>query len=51
MNSTFDRLQDELLMISNPARYIGGEYTQNRKEPEPRDLRCAICFPDLYEIG
>jgi radical SAM-linked protein len=51
MNNTFDRLQDDLLMISNPARYIGGEYTRNRKEPEPDDLRCAICFPDLYEIG
>ncbi|HNZ95529.1 MAG TPA: B12-binding domain-containing radical SAM protein, partial [Sphaerochaeta sp.] len=51
MNNTFDRLHNDLLMISNPARYIGGEYIQNRKEPKEGDLRCAVCFPDLYEIG
>ncbi|NLZ76790.1 MAG: TIGR03960 family B12-binding radical SAM protein [Spirochaetales bacterium] len=51
MNNTITRIQDELLMVRNPARYVGGEYTRNRKEPKEGDLRCAICFPDLYEIG
>ena len=51
MSNTIDLLKDELLMIANPSRYIGGEYTQNKKIPQEGDLRCAICFPDLYEIG
>lgn len=45
------RLEDALLQIQNPARYIGGEYHYGRKELSNVDFLTAICFPDLYEIG
>ena len=37
--------------IQNPARYIGGEVNSVMKEKEKVDIRFAMCFPDLYEIG
>ena len=40
---------DILLNIEKPARYIGGEV--NMKDPEKVDIRFAMCFPDVYEIG
>ena len=45
-------LNDEILLkIEKPARYIGGEYNSVMKDPEKVDVRFAMCFPDVYEIG
>ena len=45
-------LDDEILMkIEKPARYIGGEVNSVMKDPEKVDIRFAMCFPDIYEIG
>ncbi len=45
-------LSDDILMtIENPTRYIGGEYNIVRKDPSKVDIRFAMCFPDVYEIG
>lgn len=45
-------LSDEILLsIQQPARYIGGEINEVIKDPKKVDLRFAICFPDLYDIG
>lgn len=45
-------LDDEILMkIEKPARYIGGEVNSVMKAPEKVDIRFAMCFPDVYEIG
>ena len=44
-------LKDGILEIENPARYIGSEYIFGRKPYEEGDVKCAMCFPDLYEIG
>ena len=45
-------LDDEILMkIEKPARYIGGEVNSVIKDPEKVDIRFAMCFPDVYEIG
>ena len=45
-------LDDEILMkIEKPARYIGGEVNSVMKDPEKVDIRFAMCFPDVYEIG
>jgi len=38
-----------LMNAEKPARYIGGEYGEIRKETAA--LSIAIAFPDLYEIG
>ncbi|HNU92675.1 MAG TPA: TIGR03960 family B12-binding radical SAM protein [Spirochaetota bacterium] len=47
-------LRDELLVellssVQKPARYTGGEYNQVRKAGA--QLRMAVCYPDLYEVG
>ena len=42
---------DILLQIEKPARYIGGEVNSVMKDPSDVDIRFAMCFPDVYEIG
>ncbi len=45
-------LSDEILLeIEKPARYIGNEVNMVRKNPDHIDVRFAMCFPDVYEIG
>ena len=45
-------LSDEILLqIDKPARYIGGEVNTVMKDPAKVDIRFAMCFPDVYEIG
>ena len=45
-------LNDEILLsIQQPARYIGGEINEVIKDPNKVDVRFAMCFPDVYEIG
>ncbi|HJG83124.1 MAG TPA: TIGR03960 family B12-binding radical SAM protein [Lacrimispora saccharolytica] len=45
-------LSDEILLsIQQPARYIGGEVNSVVKDPNKVDIRFAMCFPDVYEIG
>ena len=45
-------LPDEILLsIDKPERYIGNEVNMVRKNPDDVDIRFAMCFPDVYEIG
>lgn len=45
-------LNDEILLsIQQPARYIGGEVNTVMKDSAKADIRFAMCFPDVYEIG
>lgn len=45
-------LNDEILLkIENPARYIGNEVNSVMKDKNEVDVRFAMCFPDVYEIG
>jgi radical SAM family uncharacterized protein len=45
-------LSDEILLqIDKPARYIGGEVNMAKKDPKSVEIRFAMCFPDVYEIG
>ena len=45
-------LSDEILMsIEKPARYIGNEVNLVKKDLSSVDVRFAMCFPDVYEIG
>ena len=39
------------MKIEKPARYIGGEVNSVYKDKESVDIRFAMCFPDVYEIG
>lgn len=42
---------DILLNIEKPARYIGNEVNSVMKDKDQIDIRFAMCFPDVYEIG
>ena len=45
-------LSDDILMeIEKPARYIGHEVNSVVKDKNKVDIRFAMCFPDVYEIG
>ncbi|MCM1463824.1 MAG: TIGR03960 family B12-binding radical SAM protein [Bacteroidales bacterium] len=45
-------LSDDILMkIEKPARYIGHEVNSVIKDKNKVDIRFAMCFPDVYEIG
>ena len=45
-------LSDDILMqVDKPARYIGNEVNAVVKDKSKVDVRFAMCFPDVYEIG
>ena len=45
-------LSDEILLsVEHPERYIGGEINSIKKNKDDIDIRFAMCFPDVYEIG
>ncbi|MDP4108438.1 MAG: TIGR03960 family B12-binding radical SAM protein [Bacillota bacterium] len=37
--------------VKKPARYVGGEYNSVLKDRAKVDLRFALAFPDIYEVG
>jgi radical SAM family uncharacterized protein len=41
----------QLLSITKPSRYVGGEYNQIIKQKKDIKIRFAFCFPDIYDIG
>ena len=44
-------LYNHLLDVKMPGQYIGGEYNSFIKKHETTNLKVALSFPDLYEIG
>ena len=45
-------LSDKILLtVEKPARYIGNEVNSVMKDKNKTDVRFAMCFPDVYEIG
>ena len=45
-------MSDEILLsVQQPARYLGNEMNVIVKDPSKVDIRFAMCFPDVYEIG
>ena len=44
-------LEDLLLQIKKPGRYIGHEWNMSKKDFDKSSIRFALCFPDLYEVG
>ncbi|PLX93129.1 MAG: B12-binding domain-containing radical SAM protein [Desulfuromonas sp.] len=42
---------EALTEVSRPSRYLGGELGSICKAPGTVDLRIALAFPDVYEIG
>ena len=47
-----NKINDDILFrVEKPARYIGGELNSIIKDPQKVDIRFAMCFPDVYEVG
>ena len=44
-------IEDILLKVNKPGRYIGQEWNVSRKDFDKADIKFALCFPDLYEVG
>ena len=45
-------LPDEVLLsVQKPARYLGNEANAVYKDRAQVDVRFAMCFPDVYEVG
>ncbi|MDD5950013.1 MAG: B12-binding domain-containing radical SAM protein, partial [Lachnospiraceae bacterium] len=42
---------DILMRVEKPARYIGNEINMVEKDKNQVEIRFAMCFPDVYEIG
>ena len=51
MNSKLALTDEMLLSIEKPERYIGNEVNAVTKDKSSVDVRFAMCFPDVYEIG
>ncbi|MBW2732943.1 MAG: B12-binding domain-containing radical SAM protein, partial [Deltaproteobacteria bacterium] len=45
------RLERLLPRVQKPARYIGGELNQVRKDWDAIPIHIALAFPDIYDIG
>jgi len=44
-------IDDILLQVNKPGRYIGREWNVPAKEFKKAGVRFALVFPDLYEVG
>lgn len=44
-------MDDYLLQVHKPARYIGQEWNISKKDFAKAYIKFALSFPDLYEIG
>ena len=51
MNEKLALSEDILMNISKPERYIGHEVNSIIKDLNDVNVRFAMCFPDVYEIG
>ncbi len=45
------RLERCLLQVEKPGRYVGGEYNSVVKDWDSIDIKVALAFPDIYDLG
>ena len=45
------KLEELLLTVQKPGRYVGGEWNAVRKEWTPGRVKFLLAFPDTYEVG
>lgn len=48
---TPDKLNELLLSVQKPGRYVGGEWNAVRKEWTVDKVKVCLAFPDTYEVG
>lgn len=42
---------EQLMRVERPVRYTGNEYNQVLKDADKVNVRVALAFPDVYEVG
>ena len=45
------RLDRYLMQVEKPGRYVGGEYNSVHKDWRATDIKVALAFPDIYDLG
>ena len=45
------KLERHLLQVEKPGRYVGGEYNSVVKDWASADIKVALAFPDIYDLG
>lgn len=50
-NEVNEFLNKYLATVQKPGRYVGGEYNQVKKNWDDIDIKIALAFPDIYDIG
>ena len=45
------RIERHLLKVEKPGRYVGGEYNSVVKDWARADVKVALAFPDIYDLG
>ncbi|MFW6390181.1 MAG: B12-binding domain-containing radical SAM protein, partial [Halanaerobiales bacterium] len=51
MSEVFSQIDDLLINVDSPERYIGQEWNQIVKDWDRIDYKICLGFPDTYEIG
>ncbi|MBC7363929.1 MAG: TIGR03960 family B12-binding radical SAM protein [Candidatus Aminicenantes bacterium] len=53
MIRTIEQNKLELLwrLVQKPGRYTGGEWNEQKKDPEKVRFKMVLAFPEVYEIG
>lgn len=44
-------MKELLPILPRPSRYLGSEWGATFKDPASVTVRCALAFPDMYEVG
>jgi len=44
-------LEEILGQVMRPARYLGNEWNVVKKDTSAAEVKIALCFPDVYEVG
>jgi len=44
-------MKELLPILPRPSRYLGSEWGVTIKDPATVTVRCALAFPDMYEVG
>lgn len=44
-------MKELLPILPRPSRYLGSEWGITLKDPAQVTVRCALAFPDMYEVG
>lgn len=51
MEEIKNKIEQLLLKVNKPSRYMGGELGSVVKDKSKVDVRFAFCFPDVYDVG